>query len=143
MRTAIAHAAPPAESAISLVFVDDARMRQLNERYRGVARTTDVLSFGHPLPGHARAASAVAAMPRDPDGGLDLGDILISTEVARRQARRTRRSLGEEVAFLAAHGALHLLGYEDETPSGYREMRRLGREALAEGRRVVSARRKG
>jgi rRNA maturation RNase YbeY len=72
----------------------------------------------------------VAALGREPDGTLELGDIVISVAQAQRQARRGRRSLQREVAFLAAHGALHLVGFEDETPAGYREMVRSGTTAL-------------
>ena len=61
--------------------------------------------------------------------GFEAGEIVISPEQARRQARRARRRLVDEVAFLAAHGMLHLLGFEDETPRGYREMVRLGHDA--------------
>jgi probable rRNA maturation factor len=62
-------------------------------------------------------------------GRFDLGDVLISPEQAAKQAKRRRKAVVEEVAFLAAHGVLHLLGYEDETPAGYREMVRLGQDA--------------
>jgi probable rRNA maturation factor len=58
-----------------------------------------------------------------------LGEIVMSPSQAARQARRRKKPLVEEIAFLAAHGALHLLGYEDETPVGYREMLRLGHDA--------------
>lgn len=111
-------------------------MRELNRRYRRTDRTTDVLSFGQRLPRRAKGERAVHALARDVDGTLDLGDIVISGPQAARQARRGRRSMTEEVAFLAAHGALHLLGFEDDTPAGYREMVALGRRALAAGRRA-------
>ena len=113
-----------------LVFVDDAAMRELNRRYRRKDRTTDVLSFGHSLRRGAKGLSAATSLPREADGTLELGDIVISGAQAARQARRRRWPLATEVAFLAAHGALHLLGYEDDTGAGYREMLRLGRAAL-------------
>lgn len=121
----------PRDAAVALAFVDDARMRGLNARHRGVARTTDVLSFGQALPAGAKGAQAARLLRREPDGTLELGDVVISVAQARRQARRARRTLGGEIAFLAAHGALHLLGFEDETPAGYLEMVRLGSEAVA------------
>jgi len=97
-----------------------------------------VLSFGQAV-GRAKGEKAVKKLRRDEDGGLDVGDVLISAAQAERQAKRRRHPLVREVAFLAAHGALHLLGFEDETPTGYREMVRLGTaattEALAESRR--------
>src|SRR6266508_223836 len=121
----------PADTELALAFVEDATMRDLNRRHRKKDRTTDVLSFGQRLPRRARGAPAVAALAREPDGTLELGDVVISGAPAGRQARRGRRTLTREVAFLAAHGALHLLGFEDETVAGYREMVRLGREAVA------------
>ncbi len=113
-----------------LVFVDDAAMRELNRRYRRKDRTTDVLSFGQSLRRGAKGVRAAASLQREADGTLELGDIVISGAQAARQARRRRWPLATEVAFLAAHGALHLLGYEDDTNAGYREMLRLGRAAL-------------
>ena len=119
----------PRESEVALAFVDDAQMRELNRRHRRIDRTTDVLSFGQRLPRGVRGAEARPHLDEEPDGVLRLGDILISPSQARRQAKRRRRPLESEVAFLAAHGALHLVGYEDETPAGYREMLRLGHDA--------------
>jgi len=118
----------PADTTVTLAFIDDTEMRVLNSRHRGKDRTTDVLSFGQDT-GGAKGEAAVKSLLRDPDGSLDLGDILISAVQAERQARRRKHEIVREVAFLAAHGALHLLGFEDETPAGYREMVRLGTAA--------------
>ena len=87
-----------------------------------------MLSFGQDT-GGAKGNAAVRTLRRDADGSLDLGDILISAAQAERQARRRKHPLVREVTFLAAHGALHLIGFEDETPAGYREMVRLGTAA--------------
>lgn len=127
----------PRDAAVTVAYVDDAAMRELNRRHRGTDRTTDVLSFGQALPAGTTGADAAAALEREPDGSLHVGDIVISVEMARRQARRRRASLADEVASLAAHGALHLLGYEDDTPAGYREMARLGRAAAANVAKTV------
>ncbi len=121
----------PRDVVVSLAFVDDPTMRALNRRHRGSDRTTDVLSFGQTIPPRTKGAAAAAHLRREPDGSLELGDVVISADQARRQARRGRRPLAGEVALLAAHGALHLLGFEDDTPAGYREMVRLGRAAVA------------
>ena len=121
----------PVDARITLAFIDDEQMRTLNRRYRKKDRTTDVLSFGQAV-GRAKGERAVERLRRDDDGELDVGDILISPAQAARQATRRRHPLVREVAFLAAHGALHLLGFEDETPTGYREMVRLGTSATAE-----------
>jgi probable rRNA maturation factor len=106
-------------------------MRELNRTYRTKDRTTDVLSFGQAV-GRAKGERAVRKLARDADGELDVGDIVISAAQAARQAKRRSHPLVREIAFLAAHGALHLLGFEDDTPAGYREMVRLGTAATME-----------
>ncbi len=123
----------PAGARVGLAFVDDFLMKELNTRHRQKPRTTDVLSFGQSLPRGAKGGSAVRALVRELDGELEVGDIVISGAQARRQARRRGQPLSREVAFLAAHGALHLLGFEDDTRDGYREMVRLGTAALQTG----------
>jgi len=132
MRAAVKPYALPADARMTVAFVDDAAMRALNKRYRRKDRTTDVLSFGQPI-GRVKGEMAVRKLTRDADGELEVGDIVISAAQAARQAKRRTHPLVREIAFLAAHGALHLLGFEDETPSGYREMVRLGTAATAEG----------
>jgi probable rRNA maturation factor len=120
------------DAELTLVFIDDAAMRELNRRYRRKDRTTDVLSFGQSLRRGTKGATAAASLQREADGTLELGDVVVSGPQAARQAKRRRWPLATEIAFLAAHGALHLLGFEDDTGTGYREMVRLGREALRE-----------
>ena len=136
MRAAIRRAAKPyglpRDALVDLVFVTDPQMRELNRRFRGIGRTTDVLSFGEPIPPDRRGRKAVPVVEgrrRFVGGRFELGEIVISPEQARKQARRGGRRLVDEIAFLAAHGMLHLLGFEDETPRGYREMVRLGHDA--------------
>jgi probable rRNA maturation factor len=133
MRRAVRPYRLPKDAEVHLAFVSDAVMRAMNERFRQIDGTTDVLSFGEELPPGAKGSAAVPyiAARRPHNGGrFDLGEILISGEQAAKQARRRRKPLAGEIAFLAAHGALHLLGFEDETSSGYREMLRLGRDAV-------------
>ncbi|MGH2492965.1 MAG: rRNA maturation RNase YbeY [Candidatus Limnocylindria bacterium] len=130
MRAALRPYGVTRDAELVLAFVDDAGMRELNRRYRRKDRTTDVLSFGQSLRHGAKGTRAAALLQREADGTLELGDVVISGAQAARQAKRRRRPLASEVAFLAAHGALHLLGYEDDTRAGYREMLRLGRDAL-------------
>jgi probable rRNA maturation factor len=126
----------PRDCAVGVAFIDDEAMRELNSRYRGRRRTTDVLSFGQTIDPKAKGAAAVARLRREADGSLELGDIVISGPQARRQARRKRHPLVHEVAFLAAHGALHLLGFEDESHAGYKEMVALGAAAAASAMKV-------
>jgi probable rRNA maturation factor len=85
---------------LSLALVGDREMRPLNAKYRKKNKTTDVLSF-----------PADAAMRSE--AGL-LGDVIISIEQAKRQARERKTSLKIELVTLLIHGILHLLGYDHE-----------------------------
>jgi probable rRNA maturation factor len=124
----------PPGTVVTLAFVDDAAMRDLNRRYRRKDKTTDVLSFGEDLPAGARGLTATRSLRPGPDGVTTLGDVVISGAQAARQARKRRWPLASEVAFLAAHGTLHLLGFDDDTQAGYREMLALGSAAVAASR---------
>jgi probable rRNA maturation factor len=86
---------------ISLTFVGRDRMRVLHARYRGRARAADVLAFA--LPG--------------PDGQV-AGDIYVCPWTARRQARRHRVPLHEELVRLVVHGTLHVLGWDHPEDAG-------------------------
>jgi probable rRNA maturation factor len=88
-------------------------MRALNRRFRGFDRATDVLSF----------PAGNGDVPDDGEGTDYLGDIVISVDTARRQARRRGSTLPRELRVLALHGLLHLLGHDHETDQG--EMRRI------------------
>lgn len=95
---------PIGQYEISLRLTTDADIHELNAQYRQVDRPTDVLAFAtldDPLPGLAEMRSQ---MP------VYLGDIVISVETAQRQA--TSHSLKDELAILATHGLLHLLGWD-------------------------------
>lgn len=91
------------EHEISILFVGDQGIHELNHQFRGVNRPTDVLSFPQLLEG----------VPETP-GPTVLGDIAISLETAHRQSEQHGLSLGEEVTLLLIHGTLHLLGYDHE-----------------------------
>lgn len=127
----------PAGTVVTLAFIGDDEMRALNARFRGKDRTTDVLSFGEGFRARDRGTAAAARLRPGPDGVIELGDVVISGAQAARQARRRGWPLAREVAFLAAHGILHLLGFEDDTRPGYREMVALGRGALREAVKKV------
>lgn len=123
----LTRAAPAkARGEVVLALVSDARMRTLNRAYRGKDYATDVLSFP------ADMAGAGAENPPEPF----LGDIVIASGVATRQARAAGHSLQTELRVLALHGLLHLLGFDHETDDGRmaRVERRLRRAAgLEEG----------
>lgn len=102
----------PAE--ISVTFVDDVRIHELNKQYRNVDRSTDVLSF--PL-------GEDGVYDKDLDtGACLLGDIVISVETAVRQAESYGHTLQRELGFLTVHSMLHLLGY-DHVNGGMEEVR--------------------
>ena len=104
-----------ARGELALVLVSDQKMRSLNLKFRGVDRVTDVLSF--PLCGDETSIASRSA------GERYLGDVVIATGVAARQARNAGHRLGIELRILALHGLLHLLGYDHERDNG--EMTRL------------------
>ncbi|HEV8433291.1 MAG TPA: rRNA maturation RNase YbeY [Thermoanaerobaculia bacterium] len=83
---------------LSIAFVDDESMRELNRKFRRKNKTTDVLTF----PGDAPL----------------LGEIVISVDQARRQAADEKHSLATEVRYLIVHGILHAIGYNHETDNG-------------------------
>jgi probable rRNA maturation factor len=85
---------------LSIALVDDNEMRKLNSKYRKKNETTDVLSF--------------PAAERVPSGGVLLGDVVISVEQARRQAKDRNKAIKSEMVTLLIHGLLHLLGYDHE-----------------------------
>ncbi len=96
---------------LSVALVSDRQMRVLNRRWRRKDRPTDVLSF----PLQERGA---------------LGDVVISLETARRQARVGGWPLAVELRRLLAHGILHCRGYDHDTPAHAREMARAERRLL-------------
>jgi len=93
------------DSSVTVAFVSDKKIRELNRQFRRIDKATDVLSF-----------------PSDSNDG-EMGDIAISIETAARQAKQSGLTLDGEIAQLLLHGLLHLSGYDHETDNG--EMNRL------------------
>lgn len=120
--------------AVTIALVSDARIRALNRQWRGVDQATDVLSF----PADEERAEAperrgaeerrLRATRKPGAGGLQpaarsltprhLGDIVIATGVAKRQAREAGHDEQTEHRVLALHGLLHLAGYDHERDAG-------------------------
>ncbi|MEQ1642894.1 MAG: rRNA maturation RNase YbeY [Pyrinomonadaceae bacterium] len=96
----------------AIAFISDDRMKQLNEMFRGKDSTTDVLSFPH------------EPDEFDPDKD-NLGDIVISTEQAQKQAAENGLTFETEIKQLILHGVLHLCGYDHETDDGEMNAREL------------------
>lgn len=94
---------------VSVTFVDNAEIRDLNKKFRSIDKATDVLSF--PLFDYEGESEEP---PVDEMLGM-LGDIVLSLERAAEQANEYGHSFEREVAFLTVHSMLHLLGYDHET----------------------------
>ena len=108
---------------MNVALVSDGEIRKLNRTYRGVDKTTDVLSF--PDPPILPVQPVLPILPRR------LGEIAIARGVARRQARAAGHSEATEWRVLALHGLLHLLGYDHEHDDG--RMQRVERKLRRKG----------
>jgi probable rRNA maturation factor len=135
---------------VTLVFVDDAYIRELKGRYLGVRRATDVLAFplaedsreeaqGETKGGGRRRSRNVGAASGGPPPENLLGEVYISTQRAIDQARCNHVGLSEEIARLIVHGLLHLFGYRDDSSSSRREMIRRQESFLREHKGTASA----
>ena len=112
-------ASEQATGDVCVLITDSEEMEQLNAHFRNVNRVTDVLTFP------AQEGDAILCPP---DGYL--GDIAICYERAAEQAEEYGHSLERELAFLAVHGALHLLGYDHMEPEDEESMLRKQNEIL-------------
>ena len=108
----------PLEYEVSITFVDIDEIHKLNKEFRNVDRPTDVLSF-----------------PMDEDFSIEgvdtmLGDIVISMDIAKDQAKDFGHSLDREIMYLTAHSMLHLLGYDHMDEAEKTEMRAREKEVM-------------
>lgn len=109
---AAAKLALPASAELSLTLVRNPEMKELNAKYRGVDRATDVISFAiNDEENLTLPAELQAELP------LDLGDLFISLDKVKEQALFLGHSADREFGFLLVHGFLHLNGYDHETPA--------------------------
>ncbi|KAB2338558.1 rRNA maturation RNase YbeY [Cytobacillus depressus] len=97
------------ETEVSLTFVSNEKIREINKEYRQKDSVTDVISFAMEEMGEGEMELIGVEMPRV------LGDIVISISRAKEQADEYGHSFMRELGFLAVHGFLHLLGYDHET----------------------------
>ncbi|MFM9903952.1 MAG: rRNA maturation RNase YbeY [Pyrinomonadaceae bacterium] len=125
-------AMPEAKDRVfSVAFIGDNRMKQLNELFRDIDSTTDVLSFPHEPDDFVTASSATkGGQKKLPDTTVDshknfLGDIVISVEQAQKQASENGLTLDGEIKQLILHGLLHLCGHDHETDNGEMNAREL------------------
>ncbi len=106
------------KSELSLVFVTDSCIRKLNRRYRNIDSKTDVLAFSMR---EGRGLSRKSPV---------LGDVVVSTETAKREANKRDISVHKEITLYIVHGILHLLGYKDKTVTNRKKMKRKELELL-------------
>ena len=106
----------PAEGEVSILLCDDAEIRRLNAQWRGKDSATNVLSFPSAMQNQVER---------------HLGDIAIAYETVAREASDEGKTFTDHLAHLAAHGYLHLIGFEHETDEDAEEMEALEREILA------------
>jgi probable rRNA maturation factor len=110
----------PEGAEVSVLITGEEYIRELNRNYRGIDSPTDVLSFaqneGDPMP----------------DAGEEdlLGDVVISLPAAVRQGEEYGHGLDRELAYLTAHGVLHLLGYDHDSEADRAVMREKEEDAL-------------
>ncbi len=102
---------------LSIHLADDAEMGGLHEQHKGLAGSTDVLTFHF---------SQTATDPKHLEA-----EIIIGAEVAQREARRRGRQAGVEALLYVVHGLLHCLGYDDHEPAQARRMHRREDELLS------------
>jgi probable rRNA maturation factor len=116
----VARELPGADYILSVHLVDDATIRELNAEHRAKDVATDVLSFPLHEPGFVLP-------PGEP---AHLGDVVVSYPRAVSQADEYGHSVQREMAYLVAHGVLHVLGYDHEEESERLRMRQKEEDAL-------------
>ena len=99
-----ARRAVPLHDPVNILVTSSSELRSLNRQFRGLDKPTDVLSFPSPL--ECREAQRSA------------GDVAISADIARENARRLGHSISDEIKILALHGILHLAGFDHEHDKG-------------------------
>lgn len=96
------------QQTVSVAFVSQTKIKELNKRYRGSKRVTDILSFS--------------------GNGSNLGELIICYPQIKRQAKERRQRIDDELVFIFIHGMLHLAGYDDGTTAGHKRMMALGKK---------------
>ena len=130
------------DQRVSLVIADDETVRELNAEYRGLDKTTDVLSFAFDNEGEYYgegdapsdwSAGQEFALPPGESAGL--GEVIVSYPQAVRQAEDSGQSVNQELAYLITHGILHLMGHDHMDDDDEREMN--ARERLVMARLAI------
>ncbi len=116
----------PFDTEVSVTFCDNEYIQKINKEFRNKDSATDVLSF--PMFDFDDEDD----VPFNKDGSLTLGDIVISIERAREQAKEIGHSTLDEIVFLTVHSTLHLLGYDHEKSKDDEEAQCLAQREIME-----------
>ncbi len=109
---------PKAETELSIVLMDDETIRGLNDKWRGQAKPTNVLSF------------PAIELDRGAIPGPLLGDIVLSIDTTAREAIDNGISFSDHISHLVIHGLLHLLGYDHENDADAEQMESIEKVVL-------------
>jgi len=108
------------DGKISLIIVDDKKIHKINKEYRGVDRPTDVISFEY-----MEDKSAIYG-----GDSIVVGDIFISLNTAKKQAKEHEHSLEKELGILFVHGLLHVIGFDHNNDEEEAEMEKWAKKIL-------------
>jgi probable rRNA maturation factor len=128
------------DAELSVIFVDEHAIADLNQRFLGASGPTDVLAFpvdddaalGGRQPDEGGRGPGAPSEPADPP--VVIGDVVLCPTVAARQAESNAVTLDDELALLVVHGVLHLLNYDHAEEQETEAMRGRERELLAQFR---------
>ncbi|MEK7167292.1 MAG: rRNA maturation RNase YbeY [Patescibacteria group bacterium] len=124
---------------ISVVFVGEKKIKQLNKKYRNINKITDVLSFGlwkleqpqHNFVGATLAAALNTGKPCPYTiAENNFGEIFICYQKIKKQAKIFQHSILQELKIILIHGTLHLLGYDHKTKKDWEKMKKIEKEIL-------------
>lgn len=114
MKKRIAEKIKKRDGGVDLVFVDDAKIQEMNLEYRKKDSPTDIISFAY--------LEVTEYEDWQESEDIIVGDIFISVETAKRQAKEHKHSLEKEMQILFVHGMLHLFGFDHKTDAEEKEM---------------------
>lgn len=133
IEAALDHEDCPYDISVNIVLTDDESIHEINRTYREIDRPTDVLSFpmiSYEKPGDFSHVEEDMDNFEPDTGELLLGDIMISLETMKEQAKQYGHSEQRELGFLVAHSMLHLFGYDHMEDAEREDMEQRQREIL-------------
>lgn len=130
LQYAASHLDLPEDTEMSITFMDNNEIQEINRIYRNKDMPTDVISFALEEEGEDELPIIFDEEFGDSQFPRNLGDLMISVERANEQAEEYGHSVDRELGFLALHGFLHLNGYDHMTPEDEKVMFGLQKEIL-------------